>query len=76
MIVYEFTIYHLERAGVAVLGLLGVANVSRFGGIRVTWPDVVAGFSAVDDGVASQAKTNKPPRRVSKTKVRDTNRFI
>ena len=38
----------VSPAGATVLGLLGVADVSRLGGIRVAWPDVVAGVSVED----------------------------
>ena len=36
------------EVGVAVPEYLGVADVSRLGGIRVAWPDVVAGVSVED----------------------------
>lgn len=66
----------VHLAGATVFGLLGVSDVSRLGGIWGAWPGVILGFSVGDDGVVSQAKTDKPPRRVSKTNVRDANRFI
>lgn len=66
----------VSPAGATVLGLLGVADVSRLGGIRVAWPDVVAGVSVGDQGAVAQAKTNNPPRRRNKKKDRDTDRFI
>ena len=53
-----------------------MADVSRLGGIRVAWPDVVAGVSAGDEGFVAQAKTNNPPRRRNETKDRDSDRFI
>ena len=38
----------VASAGVAVLGFLGVADVSRLGGMRVAWPDVIIEVSVED----------------------------
>ena len=64
------------EVGVAIPEYLGVADVPRLGGIRVAWPDVVAGVPVGDQGAVAQAKTNNPLSRRNNTKVRDTNRFI
>ena len=46
------------EVGVAVPEYLGVADVSRLGGIRVAWPGVVVRVSIGDKSVVAHAKTN------------------